>query len=64
MASLPALRRSTGCRAAFEKYVRRTWHEGFRPLLKRNSFGAYPNFDVQQAWLHWQAGWRSRSSRG
>ena len=50
-------------RKAFERWVRRTWHESYRAGLARNKQGAYLNFDVQQSWFAWQAGWQSRARR-
>jgi hypothetical protein len=45
-------------RKKFETWVRRGWHKSFRAGLARNKHGAYANFDIQQAWFAFQAGWR------
>jgi hypothetical protein len=46
-------------RKAFESWITRGWHKSFRYELKRkNVYGAYQNFDLQQAWHAFQAGWR------
>jgi hypothetical protein len=49
---------------AFEKWVKRTWHESWRTMLTKNNRGAYESFDIQQSWFAFEAGWRSKANRG
>lgn len=50
-------------RESFERWVRRSWEKSWGKCLRRNARGAYENWEVQQAWFAWAAGWRSRGVR-
>lgn len=56
--NLTTKERCKTARSSFEDWIRRQWHPDFRTLLDRNVHGAYANFDLQQAWTSFQAGWR------